>query len=52
MAASGKVEENYRDVAPDLEFHLWPDVSHLIMMDKPAEFNRAVKAFVVKDKSL
>lgn len=52
MAASGKVEENYRAVAPDLEFHLWPDVSHFIMMDKPAEFNEAVKAFVVKNKLL
>jgi pimeloyl-ACP methyl ester carboxylesterase len=46
------VEEDYRTIAPRLEFMRWTGVSHFLMMEKPREFNDAVKAFVVKNKLL
>ena len=36
------LEESYRGVAPNLEFHIWEGVGHFIMMEKPKEFNAAV----------
>ena len=47
---SGNIEESYKAVAPKLEFHLWEGVSHFLMMEKPKEFNEAVKSFVTKNK--
>lgn len=46
------LEESYRALAPDLEFHMWDDVGHFIMMEKPEKFNEAVLAFLDKKKLL
>lgn len=43
-------EQFLRSLAPNLEFQMWENVSHFLMMEKPAEFNQAVKAFLVKNK--
>jgi len=48
----GNIEETYKSIAPKLEFHMWTDVSHFLMMEKPPEFNEAVRSFVVKNKLL
>ena len=46
------LEAQYRTVAPDLEFHMWTGVSHFLMMEKPSEFNAAIRAFVTRKKLL
>lgn len=43
-------ESFLRSLAPNLEFQMWDGVSHFLMMEKPAEFNQAVKSFLVKNK--
>ncbi len=42
----------YKTIAPDIDFQLWPGVSHFLMMEKPKEFNKAVGDFVAKKKLL
>ena len=49
---AGNIEESYKTVAPKLEFHMWEGVSHFLMMEKPREFNNAVRWFVTKNKLL
>ncbi len=44
------IEESYRGVAPNLEFHMWEGVGHFIMMEKPREFNSTVLTFLAKNK--
>lgn len=39
-----------RSFAPNLEFHMMDGVSHFLMMDKPEDFNRTLRAFMVKQK--
>jgi pimeloyl-ACP methyl ester carboxylesterase len=46
------IEERYRTVAPKLEYQMWDGVSHFLMMEKPKEFNDAVRGFVEKNKLL
>ena len=46
------IEDGYRSVAPKLEFQMWDGVSHFLMMEKPKEFNDAVRSFVMKNKLL
>jgi pimeloyl-ACP methyl ester carboxylesterase len=41
-----------RSLAPALEYHIWPGVSHFLMMDKPKEFNDTVREFIVTNKLL
>lgn len=45
-------EQFYRSIAPNLDYQMWDGVSHFLMMEKPAEFNQAVAAFVAKNKLL
>jgi pimeloyl-ACP methyl ester carboxylesterase len=45
-------EQFLRSLAPNLEFHMWDNVSHFLMMEKPQEFNRTLQAFLVKNKLL
>ena len=40
------VEESFRAIAPNMEFHMWDGVGHFIMMEKPKEFNEAVVQFL------
>lgn len=35
-----------------LEFHMWADVSHFLMMEKPLEFNQTVRGFLSKNNLL
>jgi pimeloyl-ACP methyl ester carboxylesterase len=49
---SPDTEKTFRTIAPDLEFHLWTGVTHFLMMEKPKEFNDAVRSFVLKKKLL
>jgi pimeloyl-ACP methyl ester carboxylesterase len=46
------VGDVYKTIAPKLEFQRWSGVSHFLFMEKPQEFNTAVKAFVVSNKLL
>jgi pimeloyl-ACP methyl ester carboxylesterase len=46
------VEESFRGIAPQMEFHMWDGVGHFLMMEKPKEFNAAVIAWLSKNKLL
>jgi pimeloyl-ACP methyl ester carboxylesterase len=46
------IEEITRGLVPSLEFHMWQDVDHFLMMEKPKEFNTTVLAFLDKNKLL
>ena len=46
------MEEIYRAVAPNLDFRMWEDVGHFVMMEKPKGFNEAVLVFLEKHKLL
>jgi pimeloyl-ACP methyl ester carboxylesterase len=46
------VEESFRAIAPNMEFHMWDGVGHFIMMEKPKEFNEAALQFLDKNKLL
>lgn len=39
-----------RSLIPKLDYRMWTGVSHFIMLDKPNEFNRAVREFVKKNE--
>lgn len=43
-------QEAYRSIAPNLEFHIWKNVSHFLMMEKPKEFDEQVLGFIVRNK--
>lgn len=44
------LETRYRAVAPNLTFRMWKDVSHFLMMEKPAEFNSELRGFITSNK--
>jgi len=46
------LEEVYRTLIPNLEFHMWDDVGHFLHMERPNEFNQAVLTFLDKHKLL
>lgn len=46
------MEEIFRGLAPNVEFHMWDDVGHFIMIEKPKEFNATVLGFLDKNKLL
>ena len=43
-------EQFFRSLAPDLEYQIWDGVGHFLMVEKPQEFNRALTAFLLKNK--
>lgn len=45
-------EAFYRSLAPNLDFRMWQGVSHFLMMEKPQEFNQALRFFLNKNKLL
>lgn len=45
-------EQFNRSVAPNLEYQMWEDVGHFLMMEKPKQFNEAVLAFLNKNALL
>lgn len=40
------IEARFREVAPDLEFQMWDGVSHMLVAERPHEFNEAVTRFL------
>ena len=55
MAETPWPKENadiYKTIAPNIDYQRWTGVSHFLMMEKPKEFNDAVRSFVVKNKLL
>jgi pimeloyl-ACP methyl ester carboxylesterase len=46
------LEAQYKSIAPNMDFQAWTGVSHFLQMERPAEFNGAVKGFIVKNKLL
>lgn len=43
--------ENFvRDLVPNVDYRVWPGVSHFLMIDRPDEFNAAVAEFVARNK--
>ena len=53
MAASPNWNADYekyvRELVPDIDYQVWPGVSHFLMMDEPQKFNEAVTAFLTKN---
>jgi pimeloyl-ACP methyl ester carboxylesterase len=49
---SADTESFLHSLAPQLEFHMWEDVSHFLMMERPEEFNRTLQAFLTKNALL
>jgi pimeloyl-ACP methyl ester carboxylesterase len=45
-------EQFLRNLAPDLEYHMWEGVDHFLHLEKPKEFNETVLAFVNKKNLL
>ena len=45
-------ESFLRSMAPNLEFKMWEDVSHFLMMERPKEFAQAVQEYLTKNKLL
>lgn len=46
------LEQRYKAIAPNTDFQMWTGVSHFLQLEKPAEFNEAVKNFITKNKLL
>ena len=47
-AWSAEYEQFVRGIVPDLDYQVWENVSHFLMMEQPEKFNRAVEVFVEK----
>lgn len=45
-------KEDFVKIAPKVDFQLWTDVSHFLMMERPALFNGQVKGFIMRNKLL
>jgi pimeloyl-ACP methyl ester carboxylesterase len=43
-------EKFVRELAPGVDYQVWPGVSHFLMMDEPQKFNDAVLAFLERNK--
>lgn len=49
---SPDTEPHLRALAPRLDVHVWDEVSHFLMMEKPEEFDRSLRTFLSKNKLL
>lgn len=45
-------EQIFREIAPNLEYHMWEGVGHFLMMERPKQFNDVVLAFLAKNSLL
>ena len=45
-------EQFFRSLAPRLEFRMWEGVGHFLMMERPADFNRELSAYLAQHKLL
>lgn len=46
------IEQQYKAIAPKIDFQMWTGVSHFLHMEKPKEFNEQVSIFLTKNKVL
>jgi pimeloyl-ACP methyl ester carboxylesterase len=46
------VEASFRQIAPQMEFHMWDGVGHFVMMERPKDFDELVIAWLDKNKLL
>jgi pimeloyl-ACP methyl ester carboxylesterase len=46
------LEAQYQAIAPNLEFKMFEGASHFLQLERPKEFNDAMRAFIVKNKLL
>lgn len=51
-AWSPEYEQFVRRLVPKLDYQVWPNVSHFLMMEKPREFNAAVLKFLEQNNLL
>jgi pimeloyl-ACP methyl ester carboxylesterase len=49
-AWSAEYEQFVRSIVPELDYQVWENVSHFLMMEQPEKFNRAVETFVEQRK--
>jgi pimeloyl-ACP methyl ester carboxylesterase len=49
---TAEYEQFVRGLAPNLDYQMWENVSHFVMMEKPREFNAALLAFLEKSQLL
>jgi sigma-B regulation protein RsbQ len=49
---TAEYEQFVRGLAPNLDYQVWENVSHFVMMEKPREFNAALLAFLEKSQLL
>jgi len=49
---TAEYEQFARSLAPNLDYQVWENVSHFVMMEKPREFNAALLAFLEKNQLL
>lgn len=47
---TNEYEQFVRSIVPNIDYQMWEDVSHFLMMEKPDEFNKLLMAFLVKNK--
>ena len=47
---SAEYEQFVRGIVPDLDYQVWENVSHFLMMEQPERFNSALIAFLEKSK--
>lgn len=45
-------EQQFKKIAPDMEYHMWQGATHFLMMDKPDEFNRTLAEFLTRRRLL
>lgn len=45
-------EQFLRNIAPNLDFHMWEGVGHFLMMERPKQFNEVVIGFLNKNSLL
>ncbi len=48
---SADYEAFVRELVPNLDYQVWENVSHFLMLDQPAKFNDAVRAFLKKHRA-
>jgi pimeloyl-ACP methyl ester carboxylesterase len=46
------IEQQFRNIAPNMEFQMWEGVGHFLMMEKPKQFNDTVLGFLDKNALL
>jgi len=49
---TAEYEQFARSLAPNLDYQVWENVSHFVMMEMPREFNAALLAFLEKNQLL